>query len=71
MTLPEEIVDENPELVQLYEVAAGVQVAVSVDESPRLMVVGDAVRAQLGGWFTVTVAEAAAPVPAALVPVTE
>ncbi len=61
---------ENPELVQLYEVAAGVQVAVRVADSPRLMVVGEAASVHDGGWFTVTVAEANTPVPAAFVPVT-
>ena len=34
------------------------------------MVEGEGVRVQVGGWFTVTVAEATAPVPAAFVPVT-
>ena len=63
--------DPNPLLVHEYEVAGGAQVAVSVAESPRLMVVGEATNVQVGGWLTVIVAEAEAPVPAALVPVTE
>ena len=37
---------------------------------PRLTVVGEADRVQVGGWFTVTVVDATAPVPTALVPVT-
>ncbi len=63
--------DPKPLLVHEYEVAGGAHVAVSVAESPRLMVVGEAAKVQVGGWFTVMVADAAAPVPAALVPVTE
>ena len=70
LTLPLDAEDANPELVQLYDVAAGVHAAVRVDESPLLIVEGDADRVHVGGWFTVTVADASAPVPAALVPVT-
>ena len=34
------------------------------------MLLAEGVRVQVGGWFTVTEAEASEPVPAALVPVT-
>ena len=60
----------KPALVHVYDVAEGEQLTVSVVEPPRLMVDGEADRVQVGGWFTVTDAEATAPVPAALVPVT-
>ena len=70
-TLPLEAEDAKPLLLlHVYEVAAGLQLAVKVEDPPRLMVEGEGVRVQVGGWFTVTVAEATAPVPTALVPVT-
>ena len=70
-TFPLEAEDAKPLLLlHVYEVAAGLQLAVRVEDPPRLMVDGEGVRVQVGGWFTVTVAEASAPVPAALVPVT-
>jgi len=50
-----------------------VQLAVSVDDAPETIVAGDAVTVQLGGGttaVTVTVAFAAAPLPAALLPTT-
>ena len=70
-TLPPVAEDENPVLVHVYDVAAGLQLTESVDDPPRLIVDGEGVRVQVGGWFTVTVADAEAPVPAAFVPVTE
>ena len=57
-------------MVQEKDVAAGEQVAVSVVDCPLLIVEGDAANVQVGGWFTVIVTEAEAPVPAALVPLT-
>ena len=69
-TLPLEAEDANPVLVQLYDVAAGEQLAVRVEDPPALIVEGEGVKVHVGGWFTVTVAEAVAPVPAAFVPVT-
>jgi hypothetical protein len=42
-------VDAKLVLVHAYEVAAGVQLAVRVEESPRFTVLGDGVRVQLGG----------------------
>ena len=57
-------------MVQEKDVAAGEQVAVSVADCPRLIVEGEAAKVQVGGWFTVIVTEAAAPVPAPLVPLT-
>ena len=69
-TLPPDAEDANDTFVHKYEVAAGVQLAANVEESPRLIAVGDAVSVQTGtaGWFTVTVAVAARPVPATLLP---
>ncbi len=69
-TLPLGADPEKPVLVQVYDVAAGLQLAVRVVEPPRLMLLAEAPSVQVGGWFTVTEAEATAPVPAALVPVT-
>ncbi len=57
--------------VHVYEVAAGVQLAVKVEDPPKLIVEGEGVREQTGAWFTVTVADADALSPAALCPTTE
>ena len=46
------------------------QLAVKVVAEPLLIVEGEADRVQIGVWFTVTLADATAPVPTALVPVT-
>ena len=70
-TLPPEADDAKPALVHVYDVAAGLQLAVRVVEAPRLMVPGEAARVQVGGWFTVTVAEAEVLSPPALWPTTE
>ena len=70
-TLPPVAEDENPVLVHVYDVAAGEQLTDNVEDPPRLIVEGEGVSEQTGTWFTVTVAEAEAPVPAAFVPVTE
>ena len=67
-TLPLGADVENPVFVQLYEVAAGLQLAVTVVDPPRFMLFAAAVSVQVGGWFTVTFADAVAPVPAAFVP---
>ena len=48
-TLPLAAEEARAALVHVYEVAAGLQLAVSVVELPRLMVVGEAVRVQVGG----------------------
>ena len=45
----------QPELLQLYEVAAGVQLAVRVDDAPGVMYAGDAVRVHTGGPVTALV----------------
>ena len=47
-TLPLDVADEKPALVQVYDVAAGVQLAVRVEDPPALMVPGEAVSAQTG-----------------------
>ena len=54
-----------PPPVQTYEVAAGLQDAVSTDVAPEAIDAGDALREQTGavGAVTVTWASAAAPVP--------
>ena len=72
-TLPPDAEPAKAAFVHAYEVANGVQLAVSVDESPRLMVAGIAVSVHTGtaGWVTVTVALAAVPVPELFVPCTE
>ena len=59
----------KPVLVQAKEVAAGIQVAVRVEEPPPTIVPGEAVRVQFGVTDTVTVA--LLPAPAALLPMTE
>ena len=70
-TLPLDADDPSPPLpLHVYEVAAGVQLAVSVVDPPRLIVEGDGVKVQVGGWFTVTVADATVLLPEALVPIT-
>ncbi len=63
--------EAKPVLVHVYEVAAGLQLTARVEDPPRLIVEGEGVSEQTGIWFTVTVADAEAPVPAAFVPVTE
>ena len=58
-------------LLQVNDVAAGLQLAVSVVDPPRLIVEGEADRVQVGAALTVTVTLAASEVPRALVPCTE
>ena len=58
-------------LVHVYDVAAGEQLAVSVEDPPRLIVEGDGVSVHVGGRFTVTVADAELLSPTALCPTTE
>ncbi len=70
-TLPLEADVAKPVPVHVYDVAAGVQLAVKVEDPPRLMVPGDEVKVHVGGWFTVTVADAEVLSPAALCPTTE
>ena len=55
----------------MYDVAAGEQLAVSVEDPPRLIVEGDGVSVHVGGRFTVTVADAELLSPTALCPTTE
>ena len=70
-TLPLEAEDPKPLLpLHVYDVAAGVQRAVRVVDAPLLIVEGEADSVHVGGWLTVTVADATAPVPAEFVPVT-
>ena len=47
--LPPDADEAKPALVHVYEVAAGVQLAVRVVAPPRLMVEGEAARVQVGG----------------------
>ncbi len=50
-TLPVEVPVESPLMpgpFQIYEVAAGVQLAVNVEEAPALIVAGEAVRVHEG-----------------------
>ena len=57
--------------VQTKDVAAGVQLAESVDVPPAVIEAGEALRVQDGGCdagVTVTVAEAVLPVPTPLLP---
>ncbi len=70
-TLPLEADVAKPVPVHVYDVAAGVQLAVKVEDPPRLMVLGEGVNVHVGGWFTVTVADAEVLSPAALCPTTE
>ena len=70
-TLPPEADEAKLALVHVYDVAAGVQLAVRVVEPPRLMVASEGVSVQVGGWFTVTVADADVLFPPALWPTTE
>ena len=70
-TLPPVAEDANPVLVHVYDVAAGLQLTAKVEDPPKLIVEGEGVKVHVGGWFTVTVADAEALVPAAFVPVTE
>ena len=58
---------------QTYEVAAGLQDAVSTDDAPEAIDAGDALSVHTGavGAVTVTWASAAAPVPVWLTPATE
>ena len=69
-TLPPEADAANPVLVHTNDVAAGLQLAVSVEAPPRLMAAGEGVRVHVGGWFTVTVVDADVLSPAALWPTT-
>ncbi len=71
-TLPLEADEARPALLlQVNDVAAGLQLAVSVLDPPRLIVLGEADTVQVGAALTVTVTLAASEVPRALVPCTE
>ena len=72
VTLPLAALLLKPVLVHAYEVAAGVQLAVKVEDAPALIALGDALKVHCGTpALTVKIVLAVLPLPLLLLPMTE